>query len=159
LRFSDGQRRREADDVAMLAFRQQDEAALEHGLDRRQHPRGGRRTITAQQLNSDHQTKAPNGHLHWRLAIGNLRLKFSQQQAAQSATAIDKPPLSDLANLRQGHRTADGMAQEGARVDGLTQGRRPRGIHHLRPPDAGRERKATGQRLAGLAVRLQTRLR
>ena len=33
LRLGDGQRRRKADDVSVLAFRQEDVAAMQHGLD------------------------------------------------------------------------------------------------------------------------------
>ena len=54
----------------------------------------------------------------------------------------------DFGDLRQCHRTTDGMAEKGAGVNRLASGHGPRGLHHIRPTHAGRKRKSSRQRFA-----------
>ena len=74
--------------------------------------------------------------------------QFAQQKFSKLRAAFAKFKSFNFRNLRQRHRAADGMAEKGAGVNRLAGRGRPRGVHQVRAADAGRKRKAAGERLA-----------
>ena len=72
----------------------------------------------------------------------------AQEECAQRGAALRQAARLNFLDLRQSHGAADGMAQEGAGVDGFAGGARPGGIHHIGPADAGREGKSAGEGFA-----------
>src|SRR6266571_6981408 len=61
--FRNRQRRGKAEHVGMLAFRQQDEAAVEHGFDRLQRGRGGRRAVRQAEFQPSEKTQPADSYL------------------------------------------------------------------------------------------------
>src|ERR1039458_8183401 len=74
--------------------------------------------------------------------------KLFKQKLSELRAAFAKFKPADFGNLRQRHRAADRMTEEGAGVNRLAFGWRPRSVHDIRAPDAGGKRKAAGERLA-----------
>src|ERR1035441_7694584 len=62
---------------------------------------------------------------------------------------VTAPPTTmQFFNLCKRHCAADWMTKISARMDCLARSQRPGGVHERRASDAGRKRKATGERLA-----------
>ena len=70
LRLGDGQRRGEADDIAVLAFGQKDLTALQHGFYGLQGRVSGWPAVGQTQFHSSHQAQTAHGNLQFR--VGNF---------------------------------------------------------------------------------------
>ena len=86
------------------------------------------------------------GNLNFR--IWNFGLQFVEQKFAEFRAAFAQFQPLDFRDLRQRHRAADRIAEKGAGMNRLAARRRPGGVHEVGAPDAGRQRKAAGERLA-----------
>ena len=107
---------------------------------------GGGFAVGQTQFDSGHQTQTAHGDLQF--GIGNLRLSSASRNSAEFRAAFGKFALLNFLDLRQRHRAANGMAEEGAGMNRLAARRRPCGVHQVGATDAGRKRKTAGERLA-----------
>ena len=103
----------------------------------------------AAQFHASHQAEAARVNFKFQIWDFRLeRLQFGEQESAEFGGAFGQFQFLNFRDLRQRHRAADGIAEERAGVNRLAARRRPRGVHQVRAANAGRERKAAGERLA-----------
>ena len=83
--FRNRQRRREADDIPMFTFRQQNEAAMQHFLDRAQRGNASPASVRANKVPPRPSSPAREWKFQivdWQLSAFNSRNKYSQLRAA-----------------------------------------------------------------------------
>ena len=142
----DGERRGEADDVAVRAFGQENETVAQQVFDDALHREGRRHAVGQTDFHAGHQTEAADGD--FKLWIGDGAAQFAQEEFAKRRAVFDEFVAADLFDLRKSHGATDGMAEKGAGVYGFAVGHGPRDVHEVRAADARGEREAAGKGLA-----------
>ena len=147
MRLTNGERRRERQDVRRVAFRQQDETVVQQSFGHADGDVGGGRAVVVEQLEREHQANAPRLAAPAAKPFGQAP-EFIEKQSAHLGAALGQLARVEFAQGRYRHRAANRVAEERAGVDRLAGGLRPGAIHHIGTPNAGRERKAAGERFA-----------